>query len=718
MLEHTSGEPEVQLASSLLELSRRSAASQQSVTKLRGLIEQDPDRRNVDGLIEQLIAENHYDGAQALAIAAGLSGLDVDARCLPAILPLAEEISGIPLLIHLCRGKRETILLDIVESENMSSEREALVLLVLAHRCQGNPPKRLLTVLRTNARHIVAPEASALVAAAVKVIDDPEVNKVAREHLMMASIFGEDPFSSLQHLLQKPSIDALPIHDPALVITGRTLVRDGAKVGRNEPCPCGSGKKFKKCCLGKSMSAPRLPSTDSTGGGVNQGGLAWKMTPQQFFEMRIQELCRQDLSTLPTELLGIAASRFCQHHHWDYAQQAIGELSDRDDLPRYGKVDSFRRLLIQEALSAHQIDCAREQIALLESPDVRDEVMNLEIKLHQPDQDTLRELDDYAGAQLRDQGDGSGVDLAYCLLATFPALGIFFARGALSSEYSLDSEMLLEQIEEARDTLQLPAGDSSQEPFDRISEQSMDEHMLRHAEQAASQAELVAARETETVREQFRASRQHINALQTTLLEQESHLKQLEQQLEQSPPKPSKAGSAEHSSSVNPESLREKITELKGLLNLGNKERSTLRRQLLEATNRMQKIDPVEAEAATEDDEPLESTDFADSKRAPACRRFPVFSSAARKSMRKVPIQIADAAMQAVAGLTSSRAGGWSSVKRLKGAAGIFSHRVGIHYRLLFSLDASGDELIIEDLIHRRDLELAVKHYAVASASH
>jgi uncharacterized protein len=21
-----------------------------------------------------------------------------------------------------------------------------------------------------------------------------------------------------------------------------------AKVGRNEPCPCGSGKKFKKCC--------------------------------------------------------------------------------------------------------------------------------------------------------------------------------------------------------------------------------------------------------------------------------------------------------------------------------------------------------------------------------------------------------------------------------------------------------------------------------------
>jgi uncharacterized protein YecA (UPF0149 family) len=25
--------------------------------------------------------------------------------------------------------------------------------------------------------------------------------------------------------------------------------RSDARVGRNDPCPCGSGKKFKKCCL-------------------------------------------------------------------------------------------------------------------------------------------------------------------------------------------------------------------------------------------------------------------------------------------------------------------------------------------------------------------------------------------------------------------------------------------------------------------------------------
>src|SRR5258708_13443674 len=34
-------------------------------------------------------------------------------------------------------------------------------------------------------------------------------------------------------------------------------------VGRNDPCPCGSGKKFKKCCIGKAelaqIAAPNDP---------------------------------------------------------------------------------------------------------------------------------------------------------------------------------------------------------------------------------------------------------------------------------------------------------------------------------------------------------------------------------------------------------------------------------------------------------------------------
>ena len=30
--------------------------------------------------------------------------------------------------------------------------------------------------------------------------------------------------------------------------TANKTVRKRKKVGRNDPCPCGSGKKYKKCC--------------------------------------------------------------------------------------------------------------------------------------------------------------------------------------------------------------------------------------------------------------------------------------------------------------------------------------------------------------------------------------------------------------------------------------------------------------------------------------
>jgi SEC-C motif-containing protein len=32
------------------------------------------------------------------------------------------------------------------------------------------------------------------------------------------------------------------------MVRPKPVVRDAPKVGRNEPCPCGSGKKFKRCC--------------------------------------------------------------------------------------------------------------------------------------------------------------------------------------------------------------------------------------------------------------------------------------------------------------------------------------------------------------------------------------------------------------------------------------------------------------------------------------
>lgn len=38
---------------------------------------------------------------------------------------------------------------------------------------------------------------------------------------------------------------------PGRASKGQAAILTGSKIGRNDPCPCGSGLKYKKCCLGK-----------------------------------------------------------------------------------------------------------------------------------------------------------------------------------------------------------------------------------------------------------------------------------------------------------------------------------------------------------------------------------------------------------------------------------------------------------------------------------
>jgi uncharacterized protein YecA (UPF0149 family) len=41
-------------------------------------------------------------------------------------------------------------------------------------------------------------------------------------------------------------------HDCGCSHNAKTIVNHSPKIGRNDPCSCGSGKKYKKCCLSYS----------------------------------------------------------------------------------------------------------------------------------------------------------------------------------------------------------------------------------------------------------------------------------------------------------------------------------------------------------------------------------------------------------------------------------------------------------------------------------
>ena len=42
--------------------------------------------------------------------------------------------------------------------------------------------------------------------------------------------------------------------------SGLQPIRNSTRIKRNQPCPCGSGKKAKRCCLGKIKALEAIPA--------------------------------------------------------------------------------------------------------------------------------------------------------------------------------------------------------------------------------------------------------------------------------------------------------------------------------------------------------------------------------------------------------------------------------------------------------------------------
>jgi len=55
------------------------------------------------------------------------------------------------------------------------------------------------------------------------------------------------------HVPRKMKVQLPGVEDPNAFKPVETIKNDKAVPGPNEPCSCGSGKKYKKCCMRKSM---------------------------------------------------------------------------------------------------------------------------------------------------------------------------------------------------------------------------------------------------------------------------------------------------------------------------------------------------------------------------------------------------------------------------------------------------------------------------------
>jgi len=78
------------------------------------------------------------------------------------------------------------------------------------------------------------------------VADDESYRQRLERHYKMWKSVVDDP-SHPDHQKVRSEFHDDPDFEPAFP-RKETVRRDGPKVGTNDPCPCGSGKKFKKCC--------------------------------------------------------------------------------------------------------------------------------------------------------------------------------------------------------------------------------------------------------------------------------------------------------------------------------------------------------------------------------------------------------------------------------------------------------------------------------------
>jgi uncharacterized protein len=90
---------------------------------------------------------------------------------------------------------------------------------------------------------------------------NPDDAAMTAECLQPVRLFTtEDGFTRLESMTETEIIEQQALIEPAvqrlfqyfLALRRQAappFVREGKKVGRNDPCPCGSGKKYKRCCL-------------------------------------------------------------------------------------------------------------------------------------------------------------------------------------------------------------------------------------------------------------------------------------------------------------------------------------------------------------------------------------------------------------------------------------------------------------------------------------
>ncbi len=624
--------------------------------------------------IDAALVACDYERAATIAFARARAGTPVGTDVIARILPGIELPAVTCSLIAITPARAELIsLLDAhrFPATKDAAELEAIVL--YAAWKAGAPTTRIMGHLRRLSARSLTAESYALLATIAATIEDANVIAATKPIAPFAKEYAKNV--ALDDKAMHASLDAVFAELPAEIeqsaATGFT-VRSAKTAGRNDPCPCGSGQKFKKCCADKPQAAPSPIA-----------GVSWdeflagdRVTPAHIEELPLKDVVRIDVAKLGDKPLRALFMRLLVAREWAYAERALAESARRGG----EDVDDYRALLATSLIEAGDLGRAGALIDAM-GTEVRSG-FELDVTLATDRTRAYDVLLARVRTALESTDPLDDVELAHDLLRAEPALGILAARACIGTLHIDDGEMMLEVVEEARDKLNLPPTDPAWAVFDQL----VDE------EDAPAKAERIDARLAEST---------------VKIDELERALAATKAQLADATMRP--AVELVRSQSVNT-GLDTKVRELEALIREGNAERRELRKQLearaASATAR-EREDSPRARRATMD-EPDEGFDETPLEAGQRDITLPKFERRFVDALGEVPAQVAAETMRTIGTLSAGDGFAWRSVKHAKDMARqVLMARVGIHHRLIFRIE--GDDLSVLDLITREQLDTTLK---------
>ena len=660
-------------------------------------------------------ARGDLDAETHIALVAALRGEPLPLELLRDLVPDVEDFGA--LIILLGRSQERKALLEaLVEAPWTTLEHRACAVALYLHDYDfPAAPNPLVMELRQMLRSELPSlwHDELILATARRLRDEDEhvatlyeraTGKLPELHPEAIALPGR-----LSKQVAEAGLDELPEHQAR---EPRGAPAAAPKVGRNDPCPCGSGKKLKKCC-----GAPGARPTERADDAAEHQR---RLRPDRYLSLaELREgpparLARLPFAELDEEVHAAAMMALMIARHLPGIRAALDAWVGRgvqDEARNDAPILDTLMVLVSHLGAPGQLPRDRPEassadlqrwVAAIRDPEARASARQMVAAGAPRDADDWALLEAAFRAGLEDPRTPL-LDVAAPLVSSYPALASYLMRGLALEAHPEDGHTAAAYVALARDLLGAPPDDPLPAVL-RLLDRDDAHADAREAQVAEAQrAQEALEEQLAELRAAMRSARARNERLALELEAGREALAALEA-----------ADADVDAPAVDPVELRRlrgKVRELKGRIEEGNRERSELRERARRAKESGEAAggSPASEPGPTEGERGSASQPPVEELSEPTRLRVPEWSARARKSLGALPAAIAQQAVVLAAQLATGDPLARRGAKKLEGFEHLRRARLGIHYRLLYVLQEETLEVV--DVLARENLDSHLGRY-------